>query len=185
MAIDGAAQEAAEKVDCCCDGCELFRIATQRAGLKHDVIGVNCLKDEGSMMKVGVNDPTQLWKEYMKILMNVKNKWGDSIAANKMVGGVCRTDAEVVRCAVNNMENGKANVSSGVVLEMLKARGKLCLNFLTAIFNDILIEGKLPEEWMLSSLVPIFKGEGDSLTPNSYKPIKLLKHAFKLYEKVV
>ena len=35
---------------------------------------------------------------------------------------------------------------------------------------------------MLSSLVPIFKGEGDPLNPNSYRGIKLLEHAFKLYE---
>ena len=32
---------------------------------------------------------------------------------------------------------------------------------------------------MLSSLVPIFKGKGDPLDPNSYRGIRLLKHAFK------
>ena len=36
---------------------------------------------------------------------------------------------------------------------------------------------------MLSSLVPIFKG--NSINPNSYRGIKLLEHAFKLYEKVL
>ena len=35
---------------------------------------------------------------------------------------------------------------------------------------------------MLSSLVPLFKGKGDPLNPNSYKGIKLLEHTFKLYE---
>ena len=38
---------------------------------------------------------------------------------------------------------------------------------------------------MLSSLVPIFKGKGDTLNPNSYRGIKLLQHAFKLYEKIL
>ena len=38
---------------------------------------------------------------------------------------------------------------------------------------------------MLSSLVPIFKGKGDPLNPNSYRGIKLLEHAFKLYEKIL
>ena len=38
---------------------------------------------------------------------------------------------------------------------------------------------------MLSSLVPIFKGKGDPLNPNSYRGIKLLERAFKLYEKVL
>ena len=35
-----------------------------------------------------------------------------------------------------------------------------CLKSLTNIFNNILFKDKLPEEWMLSSLVPIFRGKG-------------------------
>ena len=38
---------------------------------------------------------------------------------------------------------------------------------------------------MLSWLVPIFKGKGDPLNPNSYREIKLLEHALKSYEKVL
>ena len=38
---------------------------------------------------------------------------------------------------------------------------------------------------MLRSLVPIFKGKGGPLNSNSYRGIKLLEHAFKLYEKVL
>ena len=38
---------------------------------------------------------------------------------------------------------------------------------------------------MLSSLVPIFKGKGDPLNPNSYGGIKLLEHAFKLYTELL
>ena len=46
MAMDQKAREAVEKVDLCCDGRELFRIAKQRAGEKKDVVGVSCFKDE-------------------------------------------------------------------------------------------------------------------------------------------
>ena len=44
MAMDQKAREAAEKVDQCRDGRELFRIAKQRVGEKKDTIGVSCLK---------------------------------------------------------------------------------------------------------------------------------------------
>ena len=54
---------------------------------------------------------------------------------------------------------------------------------LAKIFNSILSKDKIPEEWMLSSLVPIVKGKGDPLNPNSYRGIKLFEHAVKLYEK--
>ena len=35
------------------------------------------------------------------------------------------------------------------------------------------------------SLVPIFQGKGNLLNSNSYRGIKLLEHAFKLYEKIL
>ena len=38
---------------------------------------------------------------------------------------------------------------------------------------------------MLSLLVPIFKWKRDPLNPNTYRGIKLLEYAFKLYEKVL
>ena len=38
---------------------------------------------------------------------------------------------------------------------------------------------------MLSLLVPIFKGKGDPLNLNSYRGIKLLEHAFKMYKKIL
>ena len=38
---------------------------------------------------------------------------------------------------------------------------------------------------MLSSLVPIFTGKRDPLNPNCSRGIKLLEHAFRLYEKIL
>ena len=61
----------------------------------------------------------------------------------------------------------------------------ISLKSLRNIFNGILFKDKLPEEWMLSSLVPIFKGKGNPINPNSYRGIKILEHAFKLYKKVL
>ena len=65
------------------------------------------------------------------------------------------------------------------------ASGDKYLKSLTIIFNYILFKDKLPEKWILSSLVPIFKGKGDPHNPNSYRGIKLLEHALKLYEKIL
>ena len=40
-----------------------------------------------------------------------------------MVDAVRRIDVGEVWCEMNNMKNGKATVSSGIVLKMLKAGG--------------------------------------------------------------
>ena len=68
---------------------------------------------------------------------------------------------------INLMKIGKASGPSGVALEMLKAGEDKCSTSLINRFDEILFKEKLPEEWMLSSLVPIFKGQGDPLNLNS------------------
>ena len=85
-----------------------------------------------------------------------------------VVGSRCRDKSEVeeVRCAMNRMKIGKASEPSGVCVEMFKACGDKCLKSLTNIINEILFQDKLPEEWILSSVVSIFKGKGDPLNPN-------------------
>ena len=64
---------------------------------------------------------------------------------------------------------------------MLKADRQTWLKFLTPIVNDFLC--KLLSEWMLSALVLNFTEKGDSLSPNLYRGITLLEHAFKLYKR--
>ena len=88
-------------------------------------------------------------------------------------------------CAMNLMKIGKARGPSWIVLEMFKVGGDKCLKSLTNIFSDILFKEKLLEEWMLLSLVPIFQEKGDPFSSKSYRGIKLLEHAFQLYEKIL
>ena len=79
-----------------------------------------------------------------------------------------RIKVEKVWCAMNRMKIKEASGPSEVAMKLFKAGGGKCL---TNIFNDILFNNKLLEEWMLSSLVPIFKGKRDPLNPNSYRGI--------------
>ena len=134
----------------------MFRIAKQRVREKKDVVGVSCLKDESGTVKVSVDDRKKSWKEHMEKLMNVENAWSDSIDANKIEGAVRRIEVKEVGCAVNCMKIGKASGPSRVAIELFKAGGDKFLKSLMNIFNDILFKNKLPEEWMLSLLVPMF-----------------------------
>ena len=93
-----------------------------------------------------------------------------------------RIEVEEVRCAMNCIKKGKASGPSGVAIKLFEGGRDKCLKSMPNINNDILLKDKLPNEWMLSSLVPSFSGKGDPFHPNSYSGIKLLVHAFKLYE---
>ena len=118
----------------------------------------------------------------MNKLINVENEWGDSIDVSKVEGARRRIELEEVQCAMKRIKIRRASGPSGVALEMFKVGGDKCLISLTNIFNDISFKDKLPEEWLLKSLVPNIKGKGDLLNPNSYLGIKLLENAFKLSE---
>ena len=51
----------------------------------------------------------------------------------------------------------------------VKAGDKPLLNSLTKIFSEILLEDKFPEEWVLSSLVPVYERKSDHFSRDSYK----------------
>jgi len=69
--------------------------------------------------------------------------------------------------------------------EMLKALGEEGLRWLTEMFNQTWEEGKMPEDWRVGIITPVYKGKGDPQECSSYRPIKLLEHAMKLMEKVI
>src|SRR4029077_10651902 len=90
-----------------------------------------------------------------------------------------------VRAAVAATKVGKAAGPSGVVSEMLKASGDDGITWMTNLFNKIIAEGKIPGDWKRSWMVPVYKGKGDALECSSYRGIKLLDHAMKVFERVV
>ena len=112
-----------EKVDSCCDGCELFRIAKQRNGENEDAVGVSYLKNESGPVKVIVDDQKKMWKEHMEHLINVEKEWSDNIDATKVEGAVRRIEVEEVWCAINCVKIRKASWSSGIIIELFKTGG--------------------------------------------------------------
>ena len=75
----------------------MFRIARKRAGEKRDVVGVSCLKDESRAVKVSVDDQKKIWKKHVEKLMNIENRWSDSVDASMVKGAVRRIEVEEVR----------------------------------------------------------------------------------------
>ena len=46
------------------------------------------------------------------------------------------------------------------------------------------LDGRVPDDWALSVVVPIFKGKGDAMNCIAYRGVKLLELAMKITEKV-
>ena len=63
--------------------------------------------------------------------------------------------------------------------------GEEGIRWLTDFFNVILKTAKIPQEWRHSTIIPVYKNEGDMQNCNSYRGIKLFSHTMKLWERVI
>ena len=57
--------------------------------------------------------------------------------------------------------------------------------WLQTMLSKCLTENKIPKLWRKSKIVAIFKPGKDSEIPKSYRPISLLCHTYKLYERMI
>ncbi|VDP34696.1 unnamed protein product [Heligmosomoides polygyrus] len=83
------------------------------------------------------------------------------------------------------MKLGKAAGPDEVPVEAWKVLGDCGVNWQTQFFNKVTIEGKIPDDWRDSIIVPIFKQKGDASECSNYRGIKLISHKMKIYERLV
>ncbi|KAK6755368.1 hypothetical protein RB195_014002 [Necator americanus] len=57
--------------------------------------------------------------------------------------------------------------------------------WLATLFNKIVAEGRTPDVWQTSVTVPVWKGKGDIADCTSHRPIRLLCHTMKIFERVL
>ena len=68
-------------------------------------------------------------------------------------------------------------------VEVWKCMGEMGITFLTRMFNRLLMGERMPEGWRRSVLIPIYKNKKDAQCCESYRGIKLISHAMKIWEK--
>ena len=72
----------------------------------------------------------------------------------------------------------KAAVVCGTPPELLKYGGEEMVRELTTLFNLIVEEKIVPEEWKRAIIVPIFKNKGSKLDCGNYRSISLISVVF-------
>ena len=79
----------------------------------------------------------------------------------------------MVSKAINKMKPGKAAGPYGIIVEMIKAVGDQVVTALTSLFNGIVHEGVVPNDWHLSYIINLYKGNVDALSRANYRGLKL------------
>ena len=72
-----------------------------------------------------------------------------------------------------------------MLCEQIKHFGEATLRWLLQMMNSILKKQKFPKLWRKSKVIAILKPGKDSRLPKSYRPISLLCHTYKLFERMI
>ena len=95
------------------------------------------------------------------------------------------TTEEILMC-IRKLKNKKACGLDMIINEFLKASCPVLLETLALLFNLILNTGKIPTEWSMGYITPIYKGKGDPAQPDNYRGITVLscfgKHLYQCYQ---
>lgn len=142
---------------------------------------------DGSII-IEENEIIERWKDYFRELLNPDehdNKTDDEeikYTDEEEEGNNIRI--EEVITAVNYLKKGKAAGHDKINAEMLKNLGRRGIELLTKIFNKAWDTAKVPEDWKIGIILPIFK-KGDSRECSNYRGITLLSVVSKVYEHIL
>ena len=166
---------------------QIFKLVKQMVRKNKDLSVNDWVKNKDGIVARDSDEIKKIWKDYYDKLLNEEFSWDRETLdeCRMMPGPILNISEAEVTAALNEMKVGKASGPSGVVTEMLKAAGGIGICWMTDLFNRILADGKMPMDWKLSWMTSIYKGKGDALDCGSYRGIKLLEHAMKVFERVM
>ena len=133
-------------------------MARQRDRVGKDVQHVRVIKDENGNVMVNSEAVLKRWKEYFEKLMNEENNrepmTEEAEVINEEVNCVSRNE---VKNALRRIKKGKAVGPDELPVEVWKCMEKIGIEFLTRLFNRLLMGEWMPKEWRRSVLIPIYK----------------------------
>ena len=163
----------------------IFKVAKKMSKEQEDPANPAFMKDDAGRMITDERMVREKWRSYMSALMNVMNQFDSTDEVMLTEGPSCKVNKSEVIYAVKRSRRRKAPGPSGLVVEMVEASGDVGIEWLTDLFNAILIEGSIPTDWQRSVLIPLFKGKGDPQSFDSYRAIKLLDQVMKIFERIL
>jgi len=104
----------------------------------------------------------------MEKLLNEENSWDNATTCEKVEGPCELIKRDEISKVLTMMKKGKAAGPTGIVSEMFMADEDCSVDWLTSLCNLIVAQGRFPDDWKSSILLPVFKGKGDPMECVSY-----------------
>ncbi|GKB01184.1 retrovirus-related pol polyprotein LINE-1 [Tanacetum coccineum] len=184
-----------EKLDSKEGANDIYKIAKARERRRRDIGNVRYIKDEGGCTIVREEDIRKRRGEYLSSLFNENPSYESRADVSREVGSpsphmhyecyYSKINQGEVKVALKKMERNKAVGPDQIPIEAWRSLEDEGVKWLTCLFNKIFSISKMPDEWRLSEVIPIYKNKGDAQACSNYRGIKLLSHTMKLWERVI
>ena len=92
---------------------------------------------------------------------------------------------EELDAGISALKPGKAIGLDKIATEEIKNFGPEAKMWLLQLYNQCLATHKLPKIWKKAHVTALLKPGKDSSLPKSYRPISLLSHTYKLFERMI
>jgi hypothetical protein len=126
------------------------------------------------------------WVQYFKSLLNEKSLATDEFELSKPIHvHVDPITAEEVKAAISKIKNGKTFGPDGIPVELWKHLPDVGREWLAELFNKILNDEQMPDDWRNCFLTPMYKEKGDSSECENYRGFVLISHTQKIWERVL
>jgi len=111
---------------------------------------------------------------------NYTNKY---ISESMFIQPVC---AEEIFFHIDTQDNKKSNDTCDIPVHfhIIKLSKHIIAPVLTTIFNNCITEGIYPDALKVAKVIPMHKN-GDTSNPSNYRPISILPHFSKIFEKIL
>ena len=90
-----------------------------------------------------------------------------------------------LQAAINTLKNGKAAGLDDIRTEQIKHFGEVAQLWLLHLFDNCVFQSQLPKIWRKARVIAILKPGKDPNVAKRYRPISLLCHLYKLFERLI
>lgn len=165
----------------------IYRLARARAKAARDIEHYLCIKDKNGKRLQNKRDILKRWQQYFNEISNYEFDHPPTPEISPHLGPLPQISVEEVTVAIRKMKNSKAPGPDDLPSDLWKLPelNSAAATWLTDFFNAIVDCGRVPTEWTTSTTVPVFKNKGDPALCSNYRPIRLLSHTLKIFERVI
>ncbi|CAI6375546.1 unnamed protein product [Macrosiphum euphorbiae] len=94
-------------------------------------------------------------------------------------------EEDELNIAIETMKLRKAAGLDNIFLEQIRNFGPKAKRWILALYNEIRNQKNIPKIWRKTKIIAILKPGKDTDDPKNYRPISLMCHTYKLFERIL